>query len=453
MNDVIYSLEAEAGVIGGLLADSMAWDDVCEIIAPDDFYHPNHRLLFNAIGALIGSNQPVDSLTLAESLPEDDLVASGGLASIMEIIHNVPVIGNIKGYALIVKDKATLRMLQHVGRQIALMADSKEQPDELVEAAEAAIYRISDTRDRGEGPVEMGTLLEEAMSHIDALCNATDGLSGMTTGFREIDEITTGLKPGNLIIVAGRPAMGKSAFMMNLAEAALLNSDGPVLAFSLEMSRKEIMTRNLAGLARVNLGHLNKGTATADELQRIATATTVLHDKPFFIDESGYLTTSMIRARARRVVRTHGPMSMIVVDYLQLMSEPGKENKQQEISEISRKLKAIAKEFKCPVVAGSQLNRGVEQRPDKRPLMSDLRESGAIEQDADIVMALYRDEVYHEDSPDRGIAEVLILKQRNGPIGRKKLAFMGMYTRFEDVVPEVYSQKVPQTFSNDSRDF
>ena len=424
------------------MADNEAWDDVCEIVGTDDFFHPNHRLLFSAMATLVESRQPMDALTLAESLNEGDMIQVGGLGPLINMITDAPIINNVRAYAEIVRDKAIIRKIHAVGQDIMQMAaQSGESPQELLDQAESLVYAISDSGDHGEGPVHMDALLSSTMSHIDMLCETEGGITGISTGFTELDSITTGLKPGNLVIVAGRPAMGKSALMMNMAEAALLDDVGCVPVFSLEMSKNEIMLRMLAGLGRVDLGHLLSGEATPDELMRIATATGILHHKPLMIDDSGYLTPALIRARCRRIARQHGKLAMIVVDYLQLMTVPGKgDNKQQEVSEISRQLKALAKEFKCPVVAGSQLNRGLEARTDKRPLMSDLRESGAIEQDADLVLGLYRDEVYHAQTPDRGIAEVLILKQRNGPIGRKKLAFLGHYTRFEDCVPDAYSE-------------
>lgn len=437
MTDPIHSKEAEESVIGGLLASEDAWNDVSELIAEKDFYFPYNQTLFKAIGKLVADGQPVDSVTLAESLDEQQLESVGGLGGIIEIISNVPSVRNVTAYAQIVKDHATLRRLQQAGEYIQRLAESNDDPDALVDKAEAIVGRINEERDRGEGPVGMAQLLSSTMGRLDELCSTQGALTGLSTGFREIDEATTGLQDADLIIVAGRPSMGKSAFMMNLAEAALLANAGPVIVFSLEMPHEALTMRMLSGLGRVDSNKMRAGTVDQEELARVTTALSILHNKPLFIDDAGYMTPALIRSRVRKIQRVHGKPAMIVVDYLQLMSAGSKhDNRNGEITEISRQLKAMAKEFDCPVVAGSQLNRSLESRSDKRPVMSDLRESGAIEQDADVIMALYRDEVYYENTPDKGLAEVLILKQRNGPIGRKKLAFLGMYTRFEDAVPQ-----------------
>jgi replicative DNA helicase len=275
--------------------------------------------------------------------------------------------------------------------------------------------------------------LTKAVEKIDLLFQSKGALTGISSGFRDIDEITSGLQESDLIIVAGRPSMGKTSFMMNIAESAVISGGKPVLIFSLEMPADSLIMRMLSSLGRIDQSKIRTGQLSDDDWPRLTSAVTLLNDKPLFVDDSAALSPNEIRSRARRVAREFGPLGMIVVDYLQLMQVPGaNENRAGEISEISRSLKAIAKEFKCPLIAGSQLNRSQEQRPDKRPIMSDLRESGAIEQDADVIMAVYRDEVYHEDA-EKGLAEIIILKQRNGPIGRKKLAFVGQFTKFEDL--------------------
>lgn len=455
MIEPIHSKEAEECVVGGLMCTAEKWDDVSEILSEEDFYFPVYALLFSTIRELLGDNQPVDVLTVAESLDETQFVGAGGLAGIMELLSNVPSASNVVAYAEIVKDHAILRSLQRTGEAITALSLSKEPTADLVDQAEALVGRLNEERDRGEGPVGMSTLLSNTMNKIDTLCANKGSLTGLTTGFGELDTMTTGLQNADLIIVAGRPSMGKSAFMMNLAEAALLVDDpGPVVAFSLEMPHDQLMVRMLSGLGRVDSKHIRSGSTSPDEMQRLMTASGILHSRPLFIDDAGYMTPTLMRSRLRKIERTHGKLGLVVVDYLQLMNTGthSGDNRVNEISEISRSLKGIAKEFDCPVVAGSQLNRGLEQRQDKRPIMSDLRESGAIEQDADIVLALYRDEVYYDNSPDKGLAEVLILKQRNGEIGRRRLAFLGQYTRFEDIVPDTYTsysnqvQQVPQSY-------
>jgi len=276
--------------------------------------------------------------------------------------------------------------------------------------------------------------LAQAIEKIDELYLTKGALTGLSTGFQDLDDITNGLQPSDLVIIAGRPSMGKTAFMMNIAESAVISGGKPVLVFSLEMPSHSLIMRMLSSLGRIDQGKIRTGQLGDDDWPRLTSAVTLLNDKPLFIDDTPGLTPTEMRARSRRIVREHGHLGLIVVDYLQLMQVSGmSENRAVEISEISRSLKSIAKEFDCPVIAGSQLNRSLEQRTDKRPVMSDLRESGAIEQDADVIMAVYRDEVYHEDTPDKGIAEIIILKQRNGPIGRKKLAFVGRFTKFEDL--------------------
>lgn len=442
----VHSKDAETAVIGALLASGGEdWDTVDAIVSPADFYDPVMRLMYEAIQKLVERAQGVDMVTMVESLPEDDYVLSGGLRGAMEAIDATPVIGNVKTYAQVVRDHAIRRGLQLAGHAISQMAESNEDPEEMLNKAESVLFQVTTGEDVGEGPSNMTQLLSKTMDHISELCDSDGGITGYSTGFRDVDSATNGLKPQQLIIVAGRPAMGKSAFMMNMAESVLLEYQEPVVVFSMEMSKTELMMRMLSGLARVDNTHIQSGRLTQSELEKIAAANAVLHNKPLFIDDSGGMTPGAMRNRCRRIARRHGKLGMIVVDYLQLMGS-GKQhdgNRVQEVSEISRQLKMLAKEFDCPVVAGSQLNRGLEARPNKRPMMSDLRESGAIEQDADIIIGMYRDEVYNENTAAKGQAEAIILKQRNGPIGVHNLAFIGPYTRFEDCVPrpvaEVYS--------------
>jgi replicative DNA helicase len=318
------------------------------------------------------------------------------------------------------------------------IADSGFNPDgrdsaTLIDLAESKVFKIGDDRPSSGGPKAIRPLLTEAVERIDQLFQTKGSLTGLSTGFRDLDDMTMGFQPGDLIIVAGRPSMGKTSFAMNIAESAVIAGEKPVLVFSMEMPADSLIMRMLSSLGRIDQTKIRSGQLADEDWPRLTSAVTLLNDKPLFVDDSAALTPNEIRSRARRVAREHGDIGLIVVDYLQLMQvSGGGENRATEISEISRSLKGIAKEFKCPLVALSQLNRSLEQRPDKRPVMSDLRESGAIEQDADVILAIYRDEVYHEDA-EKGIAEAIILKQRNGPIGRKKLAFIGQYTKFEDL--------------------
>jgi replicative DNA helicase len=329
-----------------------------------------------------------------------------------------------------------VRKLIGVAHEIAESGFNPQGRDSarLIDEAESKVFKIGDERPSRGGPEGVRPLLTKAIEKIDELYLTKGALTGISSGFQDLDAITSGLQPSDLVIIAGRPSMGKTALMMNIAESAVISGSKPVLVYSLEMPSHSLVMRMLSSLGRIDQTKIRNGQLSDDDWPRLTSAVTLLNDKPLFVDDTPGLTPNEMRSRTRRIVREHGPVGMIVVDYLQLMQTSGTpENRAVEISEISRSLKSIAKEFDCPVIAGSQLNRGLEQRTDKRPIMSDLRESGAIEQDADLIMAVYRDEVYHEDTPDKGIAEIIILKQRNGPIGRKKLAFMGQYTKFEDL--------------------
>ncbi|HCC44159.1 MAG TPA: replicative DNA helicase [Gammaproteobacteria bacterium] len=431
-----HSIEAERSVLGGLMLDDNAWDAVSERVSSQDFYRSDHRMIFRCMADLVERNQPLDIITISESLEAaGELENIGGLAFISDLASSIPTTTNINAYATIVRERATVRGLISVAHEIA---DSGFNPggrtsEELINEAEAKVFKISDDRPNVGGPESVRPLLTKAVERIDLLYQTKGALTGVSTGFRDLDEITSGLQASDLIIVAGRPSMGKTAFMMNMAESAVISGGHPVLVFSMEMPADSLVLRMLSSLGRIDQSKIRTGQLGDDDWPRLTSAVTLLNDKSLFIDDTPALTPGEIRSRARRVAREHGDLGMIVIDYLQLMqTATAVENRAGEISEISRSLKAIAKEFGCPVIAGSQLNRGLEQRPDKRPVMSDLRESGAIEQDADVIIAIYRDEVYHEDA-EKGIAEVIILKQRNGPIGKKKLAFAGQYTKFEDL--------------------
>lgn len=431
-----HSIEAERSVLGGLMLDDNAWDTISSAVSAEDFYRSDHRIIFRCMADLVERNKPLDIITISEALEDvGELENVGGLAYISDLASSTPTASNIRAYAEIVCERSTVRNLISVAHEIA---DSGFNPDgrdsaTLIDEAESKVFKISDDRPSTGGPESVRPLLTKAVERIDLLYQTKGALTGLSTGFRDLDEITSGLQPSDLIIVAGRPSMGKTAFMMNIAESAVISGGAPVLVFSLEMPSDSLILRMLSSLGRIDQSKIRTGQLGDDDWPRLTSAVTLLNDKPLLIDDTPALTPNEIRSRARRVAREFGNLGLIVIDYLQLMQVSGTiENRAGEISEISRSLKGIAKEFDCPLIAGSQLNRSLEQRPDKRPIMSDLRESGAIEQDADVIMAVYRDEVYHEDA-EKGIAEIIILKQRNGPIGRKKLAFVGQFTKFEDL--------------------
>ena len=418
------------------MLDDNAWDNISGALAAEDFYRSDHRIIYRVMADLVERNNPLDIITISEALEGiGELENVGGLAYISDLASSTPTASNIHAYAQIVRERSTVRSLISVAHEIA---DSGFNPDgrnsaTLIDEAESKVFKISDDRPSNGGPESVRPLLTRAVERIDVLFQTKGALTGISSGFRDIDEMTSGLQPADLIIVAGRPSMGKTSFMMNIAESAAISGESPVLVFSMEMPSDSLVLRMLSSLGRIDQTKIRTGQLGDDDWPRLTSAVTLLNDKPLFIDDTAALSPNEIRSRARRVAREHGKLGMILLDYIQLMQVSGtSENRAGEISEISRSLKSIAKEFDCPVIAGSQLNRSLEQRPDKRPIMSDLRESGAIEQDADVIMAIYRDEVYHEDA-EKGIAEIIILKQRNGPIGRKKLAFVGQYTKFEDL--------------------
>ncbi len=435
-----HSLEAERAVLGGLMLDANAFDTISSMVTADDFYRTDHRTIFRCMQQLIEQNQPIDIVTISESLESmGDLAEVGGMVYISELANSTPSASNVRAYAQIVQERSTVRRLISVAHEIADAGFNPEGRDSatLIDEAESKVFKIGDDRPNQGGPESIRPLLTKAVERIDLLYQNKGALTGITTGFRDLDDITGGLQKADLVIVAGRPSMGKTSFMMNIAEAAVIEAELPVLVFSLEMPSDSLILRMLSSLGRIDQSKIRTGQLGDDDWPRLTSAVTLLNDKMLFVDDSAALSPTEIRSRARRVAREHGDLGMIVIDYLQLMQiSGGAENRAVEISEISRSLKGIAKEFDCPVVAGSQLNRSLEQRQDKRPIMSDLRESGAIEQDADVIMAVYRDEVYYEDSVDKGVAEIIILKQRNGPIGRKKLAFIGQFTKFEDLAEE-----------------
>lgn len=434
-----HSVEAEQAVLGGLLLSNQAWDRIGDVISESDFYRADHRVLWRVITALVEENKPADVLTVTEALKTNgELADVGGMAYLHQLSSGTPSAANIRRYAEIVRERAIMRKLAEVGTTIADSAYSPQgrEARQLLDEAETKILEIGEKGGRSsESFQKMSAVLAEVMSRLDELHRNPNSVTGKASGFTDLDEMTTGFQDGDLIIVAGRPSMGKTALSLNFAEHIALELKLPVLVFSMEMGGTQLATRLLGSVGRVDAQRLRTGRLDPTDWDRLGTALGKLNEAPLLIDESPGLNPLELRARARRKWREYGGLGLIVVDYLQLMSgsDSGSgENRATEISEISRSLKSMAKELSCPVVALSQLNRSLEQRPNKRPVMSDLRESGAIEQDADLILFVYRDEVYNEESADKGIAEIIVGKQRNGPIGTVKLTFLGKHTRFEN---------------------
>ncbi|MEE4660819.1 MAG: replicative DNA helicase [Halieaceae bacterium] len=432
-----HSIEAERSVLGGLLLSGDNWDAVAELVTHSDFYRADHRVIYRHMARLADTSQPIDPVTVADALnASGELENAGGFAYLAELAESTPSASNIRAYATVVRDRSALRHLIQAAQDIA---DSGYHPegrtsDELIDEAERKIMQISEQGPKAGGPQEVNPLLNRAVGRIEELYTSGGDITGLSTGYKELDGMTSGLQPADLIIVAGRPSMGKTAYGMCLVEHAVLNQDKPVLVFSMEMPADQLIVRMLSSIGRIDQTRIRNGKLEQEDWPKLSSAVTKLKDSPLYIDDTPALSPTEIRSRARRVAREAGELSMIMVDYLQLMRVTGfTEGRTAEVSEISRNLKAIAKEFNCPVVALSQLNRALEQRPNKRPVNSDLRESGSIEQDADVIMFIYRDEVYNEESPDKGTAEIIIGKQRNGPIGVCRLAFIGQYTRFENL--------------------
>ena len=431
------SIEAERSVIGALLISSDSWDGVAEVVAAADFYRPAHRAIFRQIALLVDRGEPVDVVTVSDRLlATGELDAAGGHTYLAELAEQTPTASNVRAYAKAVRERSVLRQLINAAQDIASAGFNPEgrSSEELVDEAERLIMQISESGQKAGGPQGMEGLLKGAIDRIEELYNTGGDITGLTTGFIDLDRMTSGLQPSDLVIVAGRPSMGKTSFAMNLVENAALASDRPLMVFSMEMPAEQLVIRMLSSLGRIDQSRVRTGKLEQDDWPKLASATEKLKGTQVFIDDTPALTPTELRSRVRKLVREQGDLGMIMVDYLQLMRVAGSgDGRTAEISEISRSLKAIAKEFKCPVVALSQLNRSLEQRPNKRPVNSDLRESGAIEQDADVIMFIYRDEVYNEDSPDKGVAEIIIGKQRNGPIGSCRLSFQGQFTRFENL--------------------
>jgi replicative DNA helicase len=443
-----HSLEAEQAVLGGLMLDNGAWDQVADRLTEEDFYRRDHRLIFRAMATLAEAGQPLDVVTVSEWLRKQDLLDdAGGLPYLGSLARDTPSAANIGAYADIVRERSVLRQLISAGTEIVTTGFNPEGRDsaDLLDNAERLIFQIAEQTGRNQqGFVSVKDLLPDVVERIDQLYQQEGHITGLPTGWTDFDNMTSGLQPGDLLIVAARPSMGKTTFSMNMAEHVALKAQQPVAVFSMEMPAEQLALRMLSSLGRIEMQRVRTGKLQDEDWPRLTSALHLLAQAKMFIDDTPALSPTEMRARTRRLKREHG-LGLIVVDYLQLMQVPGfKENRTAEISEISRSLKSMAKELSVPVVALSQLNRSLEQRPNKRPVMSDLRESGAIEQDADVIIFIYRDEVYNEDSPEKGIAEIIIGKQRNGPIGSLKLTFLGKYTRFENYITDVYQGEAYQ---------
>ncbi len=434
-----HSLEAEQSLIGGILLDNQAWERIGDLVNEADFYRDDHRRIFRHISRLIDLGRPADVVTVFESLEKNgEAEQAGGLVYLAEIANNTPSAANIRRYAEIVRERAILRKLVSAGDEIAASALSPSGKDAkaLLDEAEARVFEIAEAGARHtSGFIPLQPILKQVVDRVQELYDRDDPseITGVPTGFVDLDEKTSGLQSSDMLIVAGRPAMGKTSFALNIAEHVALEARLPVAIFSMEMPGAQLATRFISSVGRIDMQKIRNGRLTDDDWQRLTMAMGKLYDAPLYIDETPGLNPIDLRARARRLARQCGRLGLIVIDYLQLMvGTRDSDNRATELSEISRSVKSLAKELHVPIIALSQLNRSLEQRPNKRPVMSDLRESGAIEQDADLIMFIYRDEVYNPDSPDKGTAELIIGKHRNGPTGMVRMTFLGQYTRFEN---------------------
>ena len=435
-----HSIEAEQSVLGGLLLDNEALDRITDLLTEVDFYRSEHKLIYQQITRLLERGRPADVVTVSEAIEQAGLTdETGGLAYLGELAANTPSAANIRRYAEIVRERAVLRHLVVAGDEIATDALNPLGRDakELLDTAEQKVFAIAEMGARAQqGFVHINPLLTQVVERIQELHDRDNPseITGVPTGFTDLDRMTSGLQPGDLIIVAGRPSMGKTAFALNIAEYVAVDVGLPVAVFSMEMGGTQLAMRMLASIGRLDSHRVRTGRLTDDEWSRLTYALGKLHEAPMHIDETGGMNPTDLRGRARRLKRQVGKLGLIVIDYIQLMgSTRQNENRATEVSEISRSLKALARELEVPIIALSQLSRKVEERTDKRPMMSDLRESGAIEQDADVILMMYREDYYKPDTPDKGMAEVIIGKQRNGPTGTVSLAFLGEYTRFENL--------------------
>jgi len=432
-----HSIEAEQSVLGGLLLDNAAWDRITDVLGEEDFYRFDHRIIWQHITRLISLARPADVITVYESLESAGKAEEvGGVAYLNALAHNTPSAANIRRYAEIVRERYMLRKLVSVADEIAAAAFNPQGKEarQLLDEAESRVFQIAQEGSRGAtGFQDIQPLLTQVVERIDELYHreGDSDVTGVPTGFSDLDRMTSGLQPGDLVIVAGRPSMGKTSFSMNIGEHVAIEQGLPVAVFSMEMGAVQLAMRMVGSVGMLDQHRMRTGKLTADDWPRLTHAVQQVQEAQIYIDETPALSSMEVRARARRLARQCGQLGLIIIDYMQLMSaNSAGENRATEISEISRSLKGLAKELNCPLIALSQLNRSLEQRPNKRPVMSDLRESGAIEQDADLILFIYRDEVYNPDSPDKGTAEIIIGKQRNGPIGTVRLTFQGSSTRF-----------------------
>ena len=435
-----HSIEAESSVLGGLLLDNSAWDRVGDLLIDADFYRYEHRQIFSAVSTLINASRPADVITVYEQLQSNGKAEEvGGLGYLNSLAQFVPSAGNIRRYAEIVRERSILRKLVSASDEIATQAfNTKGRPvAQILDEAEQKIFQIGEEGSRmKQGFQAMPQLVVELLDRVQEMADNPNDITGVPTGFYDFDRMTSGMQAGDLIVLAARPSMGKTALAINIAEHVAMNEELPVAVFSMEMGASQLAVRIVGSMGRIDQGRLRTGKLTDEEWPRLTEAIERLRQVSLFIDETPGLTPSELRANARRLARQCGKLGLIVVDYLQLMSgsnSDSSDNRATELGEISRGLKMLAKELQCPVIALSQLNRSVEQRTDKRPMMSDLRESGAIEQDADVIMFIYRDDYYNKDSKEPGVAEVIIGKQRNGPTGTVKLAFLKPLTKFESL--------------------
>jgi replicative DNA helicase len=436
-----HSVEAESSVLGGLLLDNAAWDRVGDLLTDSDFYRYEHRLIYAAVGGLINATRPADVITVYEQLQglgKADEV--GGLAYLNSLAQYVPSASNIRRYAEIVRERSILRKLVSASDEIATSAfNTQGKPvDKILDEAEQKIFNIGEEGSRmKQGFQAMDGLVVQLLDRVQEMADNPNDITGVPTGFFDLDRLTSGFQAGDMVVLAARPSMGKTALAINIAEHVALHEELPVAVFSMEMGASQLAVRIVGSIGRIDQMHLRTGKLTDDEWPRLTEAIEKLRNVSLHIDETPGLTVSELRANARRLARQcGGKLGLIVVDYLQLMSvssSMSEENRATAVGEISRGLKMLAKELQCPVMALSQLSRGVESRTDKRPMMSDLRESGAIEQDADVIMFIYRDDYYNKDSKEPGVAEIIISKQRNGPTGTVKLAFLKPLTKFESL--------------------
>lgn len=436
------SLEAEQSLLGGLLLDNSAWDEIADQVSAPMFYHPAHRMVYEVMHELTSHDKPLDVVTTSEMLEaKHQLDSIGGMAMLAELARNTPSTRNIAAYAEIVRDRYQLRLLAKAASEMNRQAlnPQGQTAESIIEAGEQALFRIVEER-TGHEPSSVNEMLNQAINVIDAASQSDGGVTGVPTGYSDLDRMTAGWQPGDLIIIAGRPSMGKTSMGLGLCENALFSNastaDGPVFMFSLEMPQEQLMLRLMASVGRISMQKLRTGDLEDEDWSKLSAATLRIKELEgrLFIDDEAGISASTLKSRARRLARRHGNPSLILVDYLQLLHEGNNENRNLEISAISRILKGVAKELRCPLIALSQLNRAVETRPNKRPIMADLRDSGAIEQDADVIGFVYRDEVYHPDDPDNsGLAELILGKQRNGPLGTVHFTFLGEYTRFESL--------------------